>query len=42
VLCFAEKSSRMRIAIVQSSYVPWKGYFDLMRSVDELDRKSVV
>jgi WbqC-like protein family len=25
----------MRIAIVQSNYVPWKGYFDLMRSVDE-------
>jgi WbqC-like protein family len=25
----------MRIAIVQSSYVPWKGYFDLIQSVDE-------
>jgi len=24
------------VAIVQSNYVPWKGYFDLMRSVDEL------
>jgi hypothetical protein len=24
------------VAIVQSSYVPWKGYFDLMRHVDEL------
>ncbi len=24
-----------RIAIVQSSYIPWKGYFDLVRSVDE-------
>lgn len=24
-----------RIAIVQSSYLPWKGYFDLIRSVDE-------
>lgn len=23
------------IAIVQSNYVPWKGYFDLIRSVDE-------
>lgn len=23
------------MAIVQSNYVPWKGYFDLMRSVDE-------
>jgi hypothetical protein len=25
----------MRIAIVQSNYLPWKGYFDLIRSVDE-------
>ena len=24
----------MRVAIVQSSYVPWKGYFDLIRSAD--------
>jgi hypothetical protein len=24
-----------RLAIVQSSYVPWKGYFDLINSVDE-------
>jgi hypothetical protein len=24
------------IAILQSSYVPWKGYFDLMHGVDEL------
>ena len=24
-----------RVAIVQSNYVPWKGYFDLMRRVDE-------
>jgi hypothetical protein len=24
-----------RIAIVQSSYIPWKGYFDLIASVDE-------
>jgi hypothetical protein len=23
------------VAIVQSNYIPWKGYFDLMRSVDE-------
>jgi WbqC-like protein family len=23
------------IAIVQSNYIPWKGYFDLMRQVDE-------
>jgi hypothetical protein len=27
--------SRKRISIVQSSYIPWKGYFDLIRSVDE-------
>jgi len=25
----------MRMAIVQSSYIPWKGYFDLIRAVDE-------
>ena len=24
-----------RIAVVQSSYIPWKGYFDLIGSVDE-------
>lgn len=24
-----------QIAIVQSSYIPWKGYFDLIRAVDE-------
>lgn len=24
-----------RVAIVQSNYIPWKGYFDLMASVDE-------
>src|SRR5215217_2650289 len=23
------------VAIVQSNYVPWKGYFDLIRSADE-------
>ncbi len=26
---------RKRIAIVQSSYIPWKGYFDLIRAADE-------
>src|SRR4029453_3797911 len=26
--------ARKRTAIVQSSYIPWKGYFDLIRSVD--------
>lgn len=24
-----------RVAIIQSSYIPWKGYFDIIRSVDE-------
>jgi WbqC-like protein family len=24
-----------KVAIVQSSYIPWKGYFDLIRKVDE-------
>src|SRR5437764_13156395 len=24
------------VAILQSNYVPWKGYFDLVRAVDEL------
>lgn len=24
-----------RIAVVQSNYIPWKGYFDLIKSVDE-------
>ena len=24
-----------RLAIVQSSYIPWKGYFDIIRAVDE-------
>src|SRR5687768_234292 len=27
--------SQKRVAIVQSNYVPWKGYFDLIASVDE-------
>jgi hypothetical protein len=27
--------ARKRVAIVQSSYIPWKGYFDLIRAVDE-------
>jgi len=25
-----------KVAIVQSNYIPWKGYFDLIASVDEL------
>ena len=24
-----------RIAILQSNYIPWKGYFDIIRSVDD-------
>jgi hypothetical protein len=24
----------LRVAVVQSNYIPWKGYFDLIRSVD--------
>src|SRR5271154_6603042 len=30
-LCRAGK----RVAIVQSSYIPWKGYFDIINGVDE-------
>jgi len=29
------KDSQRRVAIVQSCYIPWKGYFDLIGSVDE-------
>ena len=25
----------MKIAISQSNYIPWKGYFDLIKNVDE-------
>ena len=28
-------SMNKKIAIVQSNYIPWKGYFDLINSVDE-------
>src|SRR5262245_47725481 len=24
-----------RVAVLQSNYIPWKGYFDLINSVDE-------
>ncbi len=27
--------ARKRVAIIQSNYLPWKGYFDLVNSVDE-------
>ncbi|MGZ3707857.1 MAG: WbqC family protein [Bdellovibrionota bacterium] len=26
---------KKRVAILQSSYIPWKGYFDIIRAVDE-------
>jgi hypothetical protein len=29
------KVSQKRIAILQSNYIPWKGYFDIIGSVDE-------
>lgn len=29
-------SDGKRLAIVQSSYIPWKGFFDIVRRVDEL------
>ena len=28
-------SKSKRVAIVQSNYIPWKGYFDLINMVDE-------
>lgn len=35
IVGFAMKDERSKkVAIVQSSYIPWKGYFDMMRSVD--------
>ena len=35
-VCAAEaRPTPKRIAIVQSGYIPWKGYFDLIGSVDE-------
>ena len=30
-----ENHPKKRVAIVQSNYIPWKGYFDLIHSVDE-------
>lgn len=29
------RAAGKRVAIVQSNYIPWKGYFDLINSVDE-------
>ena len=34
-LTVKRQASGKRIAILQSNYIPWKGYFDLIRSVDE-------
>ena len=31
-----------RIAILQSNYIPWKGYFDLINSVDESELMSLL
>jgi hypothetical protein len=30
-----EANSMKRVAILQSNYIPWKGYFDIIASVDE-------
>jgi hypothetical protein len=27
--------TRKRVAVIQSSYIPWKGYFDIINDVDE-------
>ena len=32
----SERPGSKRVAIVQSSYIPWKGFFDLANSADEL------
>jgi hypothetical protein len=31
----AERNEMKKIAIVQSNYIPWKGYFDMIAAVDE-------
>ncbi|HXG57123.1 MAG TPA: WbqC family protein [Vicinamibacterales bacterium] len=31
-----------RVAILQSSYIPWRGYFDIIRNVDEFVLCDVV
>lgn len=31
----AQNNSLKKIAILQSNYIPWKGYFDIINSVDE-------
>ena len=29
------KQTQKKVAIIQSNYIPWKGYFDIINSVDE-------
>jgi len=31
----SKRTNRKKLAILQSNYIPWKGYFDLINSVDE-------
>lgn len=33
--CLIKKVRMKKVAILQSNYIPWKGYFDLIASVDE-------
>jgi WbqC-like protein family len=35
ILSQAEHTMSKTIAVVQSNYIPWRGYFDLINSVDE-------
>jgi len=30
-----------KVAIVQSDYIPWKGYFDLINLVDEFKSEGI-
>ncbi len=34
-VCRRQTPARSTVAILQSNYIPWKGYFDLIRRVDE-------
>ena len=29
------ETKRKKVAIIQSNYIPWKGYFDIINMVDE-------
>src|SRR5262245_52507754 len=33
--CTEPRSEMKKVAIVQSNYIPWKGYFDMIAAVDE-------